>query len=346
MFANIQLALAIIFTLSVSAFCSLLEAFILSITTAEIEELKKQNSKKGELLEILKKRIDETSSAILTLNTIANTLGATLTGAISAKIFDATGVVIVTGGLVICILIFSEIIPKNVGVAYRRKLGHYLVHPLNIIGITMTPLTIVAKKIVKLFVKNNETNNEDKEQEIILLAEKHAKEGALSNEERTMILNALKLDDVKISELMTPRTVVFSIEEKQTLKELFEKDKVIPFGRIPIFNENIDHVVGIVRRRDILRAYAEGQDQLSVNSLMAEPIFIPENATAQDVLKVFLNKNQQLAIVVDEFGSTTGVITMEDTFEYILGREIYEDTDIAVDMRELAKTKASNSKEN
>lgn len=171
----------------------------------------------------------------------------------------------------------------------------------------------------------------------MLLAEKSEKEGTLTSNEREVINNALSLDEIQVEEIMTPRTVMYTIDDSETIGSLFERERHIPFARIPVFHENSDNISGIVRRRDILSAKADDQDELVIAELAHAPIYIPENATADNALQMFLKKHQQLAIVVDEFGSTSGVVTMEDVIEHIIGQEIYEDDDPAVDMRDLAR---------
>jgi len=330
--------LAIAFTIGVSALCSILEAMILSTTTAEIESLKKSHPKSGQRLEKAKLEIEETSSAILSLNTIANTLGATIVGGLAVQIWtDSTNVLYnVSLIMAIAILFISEIIPKNVGVLYRTSLQPVLVYPLRWICMIMTPISKIVGIFVRLLLRK-ETLETDNDEEIMLLAEKSEKEGTLTSNEREVINNALSLDEILVDEIMTPRTVVYSINATETIGSYFEKDRNIPFARIPVYSEQNDNIVGIVRRRDILGAIAEDRHSLLVSELSSEPIFVPDTATADDALQTFLKNHQQLAIAVDEFGSMSGVITMEDVIEHIIGQEIFEDDDPAVDMRELAR---------
>ncbi|WP_309398640.1 hemolysin family protein [Cerasicoccus maritimus] len=337
----LPLILAVIFTLSVSAFCSLLEAMILSTTTVEIESLKNKAPKRGALLEKFKTDIEETSSAILTLNTVANTLGATLSGGFAVKLFVENPKFAVHYFpllLTAAILIFSEVIPKNVGVLYRPSLQPLMVYPLHIIRITMWPISKACKALVNL-IAGKRNVEESGEEEIILLAEKSAKEGTLTADESLIISNALSLDDVKISEIMTPRTVVSALECSETIGEVFARLPNIPFARLPVYDENIDNIVGVVRRRDLLKAKAEDRDAVTVKQLTQSVIYVPDTANAAHALQQFLKNHQQLAVTVDEFGSVSGVVTMEDVMEHILGQEIFEKDDVAVDMRELARRK-------
>ena len=334
----IQLWLAFSLTLVTSAYCSLLEALILSTSTAEIEALKKRSPRRGMMLERYKEGMDETSSAILTLNTIANTAGAAWVGAVAEGL--AMKVLYISAILVISILVFSEVIPKNLGVAYRRSLQPWAVYALWLVRFAMKPASFALKGILGAIVKLEMPTEAEQEEEIRLLADKSAEAGALSDNERDLIKNALSLNDVRIEDIMTPRTVTMFLSADTTVGEVCERSKNIPFGRIPIYGDSLDEIVGLVRRRDILQASSEDRDSLTMGELKTEICFVPETASAQDALQLFLRKHQQFAIVVDEYGSTAGVLTMEDIVEHLLGDEIYEDSDIAVDMRELAKKRA------
>ncbi len=337
--------LAIAFTIGVSALCSILEAMILSTTTAEIEGLKKTHLKRGEKLEKYKVELEETSSAILSLNTIANTLGATMVGGLAVKIWpeDANILFKISSAMALAILFFSEIIPKNMGVLYRPALQPILIYPLTWVCAIMAPLSGIVAVLVRMILKPAETTT-DSDEEILLLAEKSAKEGTLSSNEREVIHNALSLDEVLVDQVMTPRTVLYAIDEEETVGSLFEKESNLPFARIPTYRDETEHITGIVRRRDILRAKAKDQDHLRISDMATEAIFVPDNATVDDALQTFLKKHQQLAITVDEFGTISGVITMEDVIEHIIGQEIFEDDDPAIDMRELARRQQFASK--
>ena len=335
-----QLVIAIALTLGVSAICSLLEAFILSSTIAEIESYKKKHPRLGAHLENFKVGIHETSSAILILNTIANTAGAAIVGALASQLLESTSLGVLMGGMVFGILFFSEIIPKNIGVAYRKPLQTSLVYLLLVVRFLMKPLSLLAKKMLTVIVTHEVPTEEEQEEEIRLLAERSAQSGALSDDERNLISNALSLDDVSVESIMTPRTVVTSLKDNLTVEEICRDLKNIPFARLPVYGESIDDIVGIVRRRDILEANSDDKSDLTMQALKLDALFIPETASGLQALQQFMKNHQQIALVVDEYGSTAGVITMEDVVEHLLGEEIYEESDIAVDMRELAKKRA------
>jgi CBS domain containing-hemolysin-like protein len=332
------LAVAIICTLGVSFSCSLAEAVILSTTVAEIEALKRARPRRGQLLEKFRRDLDETISAILTLNTIANTLGAMIIGVLAAHRFGDTAVGVISGTLTLAILVVSEVIPKNLGVVHRVRLQPVVVHPLNWAQRVLFPIIWLCKQAVRLVVRQRPALH-FADREIILLAEKGAQDGTLSKSESSIIANALSLDDVRVSEIMTPRTVVTMLRKTETVGEVFREYPNIPFARIPVCQKNIDDVVGLVRRRDLLKAKANDQDLETVGNLMQEISFIPETATVGNALQLCLKTHQQILVAVDEFGSTAGVVTMEDVMEHILGREIFEKDDMAVDMRELARAR-------
>lgn len=336
----IALITAIALTLATSALCSLLESLILTTSTAEIEAIKKQHPHRGKLLESFKKDIEQTSSAILALNTIANTLGAAIIGALALQFLSEEKFFIVSISITIAILLFSEILPKNIGTLHRKKLTVHFVYLFYGVRTIMKPISWLCKKTVLLLIPKSGYITESSKEDIILLAEKNAKDGKISPEERNMVTNALHLNDVQVTNIMTPRTVVTGLEKSSTLKEVFQVHPMIPFARIPVYDKDLDNIVGIVRRRDMVNA----RENFTIAQLMQPATFIPATATALDALRHFLKHQQQLSVAVDEFGSFVGVISMEDIFECIIGKEIFEKDDVAVDMRELALKKKEHSK--
>jgi len=330
--------LAIVITLVVVFVCSMMEAMIFSTTVAEIESLKRSAPRIGEIQETLKIKMDETISTILTVNTIATALGSAVIGAIGAHIFSEQILAIVMIGYGVTLLVIAEVIPKTLGVVSRKTLQPALSRPLGLMCRVLRPITYLCNLVVRLVV-TQPAEKEKSDEEIILLAERGAQQGTLTRSESSIITNALSLDDVRVSEIMTPRTVVTILKSKATVGEIFREFPNIPFARSPVYGKNIDDVVGLVRRRDLLKAKANDQDFELVEKLMQEISFIPETVTAANALQVFLKTHQQLLVVVDEFGATAGVVTMEDVMEHLLGREIFEKDDLAVDMRELARAK-------
>lgn len=333
-----ELVIAIAVTVTLSFLCSVFEAIILSTTPTEIEQLKKKAPAKGHLLEKFKLEIEETSSAILALNTVANTLGALWVGSIVQDRlgYDGVHLLIFSIAFTIGMLLFSEILPKNIAVIYRRSLQSIVVYPLQFVRWLTGPISWACKHLLKLILKKPQDTATPAD-EIVLMAEKSVEEGTLSSDERTMIINALSLDETPIHQILTPRTVVYSLPDHLTVAEVLAETPNLPFSRIPIYCQTLDHCTGILRRRDILKAKASGQETKRLNQLAHEALFMPETHMVSDALRQCLKAHQQLAIVSDEFGAFVGVLTLEDIFEHLIGCEIFEKDDVAVDMRILAR---------
>jgi CBS domain containing-hemolysin-like protein len=336
------LILAIAGTLSVSFVCSLFEALALSTTTAEVEALKKSHPRRGQRLEIIRHELDATISAILTLNTIANGLGSVGIGVLGAHLLTDRMLAVLTVCFGVVLLVGAEVLPKNLGVVHRRKLQPYVVNPLWWLRRSLTPVTWLCNRAVRLVVREP-AHIHRSDEEIILLAERGAQQGTLTSSESSIIANALSLDNVRVGEIMTPRTVLTALRRTATIGEVFREFPNLPFGRMPVYGKNLDDIVGLARRRDLLKAKANDQDAEPVDKFLQEVHFVPETASVANALQVCLKTHQQLLVVVDEFGSTSGVVTMEDVMEQLIGREIFEKDDLAVDMRELARTRQQKS---
>ncbi|MDP1578886.1 MAG: hemolysin family protein [Candidatus Didemnitutus sp.] len=301
--------------------------------------MKRSNPTRGALLANFRHNLDRTISTVLTLNTIANTLGATVVGAMGTRLFGNAALGFISGGLTLAILIIAEVIPKNLGVTYRVHFQPHVVYPLLWTQRALLPIIWFCQQVVRWVIPQR-ISTHAADREIILLAEKGAKEGTLTSNESNIIANALSLDDVRVGAIMTPRIVVTALARNATITDVFREHASIPFARLPVYGRNIDDIIGLVRRRDLLKAKANDQDEILVESLVQEVQFVPETITVAQVLQQFLRTHQQLAVVVDEFGATSGVVTMEDIMEHLLGMEIFEKDDIAVDMRELARSRS------
>jgi len=333
--------LTVFLTLGISSFCSILEALVLGTTSLDIENVRKKSKKKGDVLEDLIENIGQTTSAILTLNTIANTFGATLAGMLYAKLHPETSgafTYIFPIIMTVSILFFSEILPKNIGIAYKQSILPIAVYPLLYLCKTMSPISRVFSRLISFIIqKKADSITQDEETEIKLLAEKGAKEGSISIQEKNLISNALSLDDVYVSDIMTPRPVVMMFEKSETIASIFNKYADISFSRVPVYDKVADNVIGVCRRRDLLLAKAKDNDETKVIALTSSIPFVPETGSALLLLKQLVKAHQRMAAAVDEFGEFVGVVTLEDIFEHLIGSEIFEKDDIAVDMRELAR---------
>jgi CBS domain containing-hemolysin-like protein len=236
------------------------------------------------------------------------------------------------------ILFFSEILPKNIGVLYRPKLLPVMVYPLFGIYRLAGPLTNFSSWLIRRILrKPPETNFEG---EIEMLAEREAREGRMNAAQLRMIRSALDLDEATVEDAMTPRNVVLTCEADETAVEFFTRIKKVPFARIPVVGTSPDDILGVLRRKDLMQTLVTGRGEATVRSLMRAPVIVPEIGKLASALEMMLAEHQQLAVVVDEFGGFAGVVTLEDIFEFLIGREFYEADDVAVDMRELARRRS------
>lgn len=330
------LFLAVAFTLGTSFCCSLLEAMFLSTTSADVEALKAKHPRRGKLFEDSRENMEETISAILTLSTISSTLGAVLVGGMATKVFGSSALGIISAAMTLTSLIFAEVIPKSLGVAYRATLQKHSAVFLFWMRRVLRPVTRFCNLIVRPVLRNTPAEQAS-QREIVLLAEKGAREGKLTGGERDLIRNALSLSATRVADILTPRNVVVALDEDMTAADVLAEHPTIRFSRMPVHDENVDDITGLVRRRDILHSVATGHGQRKLKELKQPVSFVPEMATAANALQTLLAANQQLAAVVDEYGGFVGVVSIEDIVEHLIGREIYEKDDVAVDMRALAR---------
>ncbi len=330
---------AVISAVLLSALCSLCEAVLYSVTTSQLELLKNSGHPSARTLLHLRADINEPITAILTLNTIANTVGAAVSGAAAAKLFGDENLILFSGMFTLTILIFSEIIPKTLGVSFAFRLAPVVAHPIRWMVFILKPIVWFCRLIIRLLPSNAQDSNISAE-ELQTIATLSLESGAIEKAEEKVIINILNLKGKIVREVMTPRTVTFSLDEQLTVEEAMKRVTLIgSHSRLPVFNHDPDNITGIVLRRDVLQAAAEGK-QGNVLSSMLHPVhFVPETAPLNRVLVEFFDRRQHLFVVVDEYGSVTGVVSLEDIIEEIVGREIVDETDRAKDMREFARAK-------
>jgi len=321
--------------LGVSFLCSLLESFILSVTHAHISIVSKDRPALGKKLSYFKENINRPLSAILSLNTIANTVGAASIGAITLIEFGSSWVAIMSGVLTLSILIFSEIIPKTIGALYWKRILIPATFAVQVL-ITMTyPLVVLLELLSKWLAKEGNGDKVSRE-EVIAMAELGEDEGTIEESESTVIENVLMLDDIPVEEVLTPRSVIFALDKTSSVKEVLDKYNDIEFSRIPVYEKELDNIIGIVRRHVLLKSKAEDQFDVTMGEL-AKPIHtVEENDSVGDVLDEFVKRREHLFMVKDQFGQVAGLITLEDAIETLLGIEIVDETDSVVDMRKLA----------
>lgn len=330
---------AVTLAICVSAVCSLCEAVLYSLTASQVEMLKRSGFRSAQHLQNLRSDIEEPITAILTLNTIANTIGASVAGASAAKLFGDENVIWFSALFTLTILLFSEILPKTIGVNFAYRLAPFIAYPLKWMVTILKPIVWVCRTIMKLLPRRTGDDNISAE-ELQTIAALSRESGQIEEEEERVIANILQLKDKMVRHAMTPRTVTFSMEEKLTVADtMIMIDRLSAHSRIPIYDSEPDNVTGIVLRKDILQAAAEGHLDLTVANFVQPAHFVPETAPLNRVLLDFFDRQQHLFVVVDEYGSMTGIISMEDVIEEIVGREIIDESDKNQDMREFARAR-------
>lgn len=325
--------------LVVSFLCSLLESVLLSVSHAHIAVLVKEGSKRGNLMFSLKENINRPLSAILTINTIANTVGAAGVGAQTYSVFGSSWVAISSIILTISILFFSEIIPKTLGANYTKSLVGFTAYMIRILIFLVFPMVFIGEKISKILSRDSQDNSKASRAELIAMAELSEDEGAIDSQEGDIIENLMKLDNILAEEVMTPRSVIFSLSNEDTVGQVVNKYSPLVFSRIPIFKNSLDQVIGFVHRYDLVNKQAEDKFDVTMNSLMEPVHTVKDSDSVSTILDQFVKRRQQIFIVEDEFGTTTGLISLEDAIETLLGVEIVDEHDSVVDMRKLASAK-------
>ena len=321
--------------LFLSFLCSLLEAVLLSTPASYSSILAKKNSSQGERLERFKENINRPLAAILTLNTFAHTLGAAGVGAQTLELYGESSVAIASGILTLLILVFSEIIPKTIGSVYWRSLIGNTTIIIEVLIFFTYPLVLLAEYISN-FGEDEATVTRE---EVIAMAEMGEDEGVLEEQETDIIENTLKLKDVKVKDIMTPRSVIFALKSDFTVGQVLEKHETLDFTRIPIFEGNLDVIKGMVNRYEIINRKAEDQFSTRMHEISQEVPFVNENDRIDKVLELFIKNRDHMALVKDDNDILTGLITLEDAIETILGQEIVDEHDSVVDMRDLAESK-------
>jgi CBS domain containing-hemolysin-like protein len=334
-----QLILATGSAIIISAFCSIIEAVLYSVPQSQVEVMASSGKKSGLILKKLKKNIQQPITAILTLNTIANTMGAAVAGASAAVVFGEENLVWFSVFFTLIILLFSEILPKTAGVAYARILATWIAIPLNGLVKIMSPLIWLCQAVTHL-IPRQEKEALVSIEEIQAVAVLGRKSGEIEPQQEKVIANILKLQDKTVRQVMTPRTVVFSLSEHLTISEaLKQKEQWSRHSRVPVFDKDQDDVVGVVLSRNVLLSLSEGNKKQKLSELMQPVHFVPEAAPLNRILIEFFEHRIHLFVVVDEYGGVTGVISLEDIIEEIVGREIIDESDKAGNLREYARHK-------
>ena len=329
--------------LFVSFLCSVMESVLLSTPLSFLNVKEESGHKSATTFIKLKNNIEKPLSAILTLNTVAHTIGAAGVGAQATKIFGDLYFGIISAILTLLILIFSEIIPKTIGARYWRSLALTSGVIINTMVIITYPLVIMTGYITKLFSKNvNELSVS--RAEISAMANIGTEEGIFEEKENKIIQNLIRLRNVKVSEIMTPRVVVTTADENMSLEEFLIRKEFLHYSRIPIYSSNDENITGYVFRQTVFEKLAEDETNLKLRDICREIVVVPENQTLMSLWEILLERKEHITLIVDEYGGMGGIVTMEDIIESLLGLEIVDEKDRIVDMQQYARERWNERK--
>ncbi len=313
-----------------------MESVLLSTPQSFLIVKQEQGSQWAKSFIELKDNIDKPLSAILSLNTVAHTIGAAGVGAQAVKVFGEASFGIVSAVLTVLILVITEIIPKTIGAQYWRKLTKVSYFTIKVMVILTYPLVVMSAYITRIISSNKEKQSTSRE-EIAALARIGADEGLFSDKENRIIQNILKLKNIKVTEIMTPRVVVAVADEKLKLQDFFENKDYLNYSRIPVYSKDEENITGYVFRQQVFENLAEDKHDLRLRDIKREILVFPFPTTLFTLWEKLLTKNEHIALIVDEYGGMDGIVTMEDVIETLLGLEIVDETDTIVDMQKFAR---------
>ncbi len=320
----------------VSFICSILEAILLSVTSSFINMEMQEGKKYARDMHQLKENIDRPLSAILTLNTFANTAGAAGVGAQAQVIWGNEVLTIVSFFLTLTILFVSEIIPKTIGAVYWKKLAGPATPVIRFLVFVLAPAVWFSQFLTGLFRKGK-SGSVLSRAEFSAMTEAGEKAGIFRESESAIIKNLLNFSSIRVVDIMTPRTVVLAADESMTLEEFHKKYPDALFSRIPVYKNKIDQITGFVLKDEILQNLINDNGKISLRELRRKIAVVPEMVPLPELFKLLLEKNTHIALVVDEYGGMAGIVTMEDVIETLLGMEIRDETDQVEDLQEMAR---------
>ncbi len=321
-----------------SFYCSVAEAVLLSIRPSFIMTLRKTNADAAERLHRLKSNIDRPLAAILSLNTIAHTIGAAGVGAQAAIAMESVPLGVVSGVLTLLILVFSEIIPKTIGALYWRQLGPVISVSVGWLILLMYPLVWMSERLTRVLSGGKSHHTLSREELAATLAI-GAQQGVLDDQELTVFNSLMRFPEISVSDVMTPRAVVVGFEESMTIAELLEKHPNLPVSRLPIYRDQLDETTGFVLKVDLLLAHARNEGDRPLSAFRREIVSVLDDWKLPKLLHQILGDRIHIAMVVDQYGSVVGVVTLEDVVETLLGLEIVDEQDQEVDMQQFARNR-------
>ena len=338
----LYIVLTVLSCLAVSAFCSVTEASFYSVSPATIELLQKQKKFTARYMVHVKENIDRYIASVLVVNTIANTVGASLATALAVKNLPPIGQVSLPIVLTVLILLFGEITPKTLGVKQAKIVAPLVAVPFFYITkiLSWTGIIWLCLTLTKHWTREKEDKKDVSIDDINSLVSLGLREDVIDKQQSAVIKNILALKSVPVRKVMTPRQVVFSLKADATIGETLDERGNWPFSRVPLYEKEKDNWIGIVLRRDAYNKLAEGMRDVKLRQMMRPLQLIPDSLTLDKLLLRFLKQRGHIVGVVDEWGAIAGIVSLEDVLEEILGREIVDEYDEAVDLQETARRRS------
>ncbi len=324
--------------LCVSFLCSILESSLLTITPSQVRTAEEQGAKWAGRLKRLKDDIERPLAAILTLNTIAHTMGAAGAGAQYAALYGSGGEAVFAAILTLAILVVTEIIPKTIGARYARALAPFSAWILPIMIKCLAPLVWASRQLTKIITMGRAADIPQHREEILAVASLGQASGQIDSSEVRFMQNMLQLNALKVSDVMTPRTVVFTLSRKTSLQEAADRIREVPFTRIPVYAENKDEIAGFVIKHEVLSLLLDGgKGQHGIESLIRPLPPVLDESTVDRLFHRLISEHHHIMAVVDEYGTFLGLVTLEDVLETIFGFEIVDELDEVPDLQEYAR---------
>ena len=335
------LIVVVVLTIFISSQCSLYEAVLYSTRMGTLESEKTGGKRQALAIKMIgmKSRISIPLSAILILNTIANTAGATLAGMYAAKAIGEAHVPMFSVAFTLAILFFAEMIPKTVGAAHWRSLWPFVVWPLTIMKYLLFPLLYVTHKFTDTMTRQGENTSRVTEEDILGTIRLGARGGEISQWESLMLHNIIQLENKKVEDIMTPRTVMFSMNQERTVKDAYELARAKGFSRIPVYRGDRENIVGYVMVHELGSTQIQSQPDTNLSTITKPIMFVKEDENCLVLLTQFLKKRLHIAMIGDDYGGVAGLVTLEDLLETVLGTEIVDENDSVIDLQKLARNR-------
>lgn len=324
--------------LGLSFLCSVLEAVLLSTPVSFISMKESQGVKAAPLLMKYKTNIDRPVAAILTLNTVAHTIGAAGVGSESVKVFGEAYFGIISAILTLLILVLSEIIPKTIGASYWRTLAMPSAKIIKVLIVITYPLVWLSELLTRCVSPKIQPLTVSRE-EVAAMVNVGNDEGVIEDAENKVIQNFLKLSNVKAEDIMTPYVVVAAVSTDTTMKEFYDNNALAPFSRVPVFETGREFIVGYVRRANVLEMLTQDKFNMSLQDIVRPILFFMEDAKVSDIWQKMLQEKEHISVITDEYGCMRGIVTMEDVIETMLGVEIVDECDTTENLQAMARKK-------